>query len=112
MPHFVADTHALVWHLTGNSRLPVRCAALYNDADEGKAWIHVSTITLVEIVYLADRGRIDADIFGRVLALLATPNGSYQPVAISTAIVEAMATVPRDTVPDMPDRIIAATARS
>ena len=112
IPHFVTDTHALVWHLSGNARMSGRRAAIFSDADEGRAWIHDSVISLVEIVYLTDRRRIDSVVYGQVLNLLSTPNGSYQPVAIDTSIVEAMATIPRDAVPDMPDRIIAATARS
>jgi PIN domain nuclease of toxin-antitoxin system len=112
IPHFVTDTHALIWHLAGSSRLSGKRAAIFGDADDGKAWIHVSVISLVEIVYLIDRRRIDSAIYGQVLHLLSTPNGSYQPVAIDTTIVEAMATIPRDSVPDMPHRIIAATALS
>jgi PIN domain nuclease of toxin-antitoxin system len=46
------------------------------------------------------------------LNLLSTSNWRYQPVAIDTTIVETMATIPRYAVPDMPDRIIAATALS
>jgi PIN domain nuclease of toxin-antitoxin system len=55
VPQFVTDTPALVWHLSVNARMSGRRAAIVSDADEGRAWIQVSVISLAEIVYLSDR---------------------------------------------------------
>jgi PIN domain nuclease of toxin-antitoxin system len=44
------------------------------------------------------------------LAALAQPSGLLAEVPFDAAIATTMAQVPRSSVPDMPDRIIAATA--
>ena len=45
-----------------------------------------------------------------MLALLKVPHASYVTAPLDSAIAQAMRRVPRDAVPDMPDRIIATTA--
>jgi PIN domain nuclease of toxin-antitoxin system len=41
-----------------------------------------------------------------------TPEHIYYELSLTCDVVEAMRSVPRDAVPDMPDRIVAATAFS
>jgi predicted nucleic acid-binding protein len=54
--------------------------------------------------------RIATDLLQRILAVLNDPNPSLVVVPIDLAISIAIREIDRDTVPDMPDRIIAATA--
>jgi len=107
---YVTDTHALIWHLTGASRLSTRAAEIFADADIGMHRVHIPSIVLVEMIYLVDKERIAEALLDRVLALLKVPHASYVTAPLDSAIAQAMRRVPRDAVPDMPDRIIAATA--
>jgi PIN domain nuclease of toxin-antitoxin system len=79
-------------------------------AESGKGRVHLSVISLVEMVYLAERGRIGATVVESVLGLLRIPNLSYAAIDVDLDVVAALDRVPRDLVPDMPDRIIVATA--
>ena len=72
----------------------------------------MSVISLVEMIYLAGRGRLDSAATTHVLNLLATSNESYFLVEIDLDTVRSLRLVPRAAVPDMPDRIITATALS
>jgi PIN domain nuclease of toxin-antitoxin system len=104
----VADTHALVWALLGDARLsPAARAAL---SVTGRDQVAVSAITLVEIVYLEEKRRLPAGVFARVSGVLATPGGVLVEVPVDITVVQALSHVTRESIPDMPDRIIAATA--
>jgi len=107
---YVTDTHALIWHLTGVPRLSTIAAKIFADTDAGLHRIHIPSIVLVEMIYLVDKERIAEALLDRVLALLKIPHGSYAVAPLDSAVAQAMRRVPRDTVPDMPDRIIVATA--
>ena len=104
----VADTHALVWALMGDPRLsPAALAALTVSATDQ---IAISAISLVEIAYLEEKGRLPAGLLARVITAVATPTGVMTEVPVNVSVVKALIRVPRDAIPDMPDRIIAATA--
>lgn len=84
---------------------------MFQDADAGQHRVHVPGIALIEMVYLVEKGRLDAALVARALGLLDTPGGSYIVSPLDLGTARALATIPRSDVPDMPDRIIVATAR-
>lgn len=55
MNEYVADTHALYWHLTGDARLGTHAQAAFEQAASGNAKIWVSSIVLAELFYLLDK---------------------------------------------------------
>jgi predicted nucleic acid-binding protein len=63
----------------------------------------------VEIVYLVERGRISATAYSEVVGALADPVHVFVEYQVSAAVAGTMRGVSRAEVPDMPDRIIAAT---
>jgi len=67
-------------------------------------------VTLAEIVYLAEKQRFGWSVYADVKAALEDPEHVLQEVPFTVEIVEVMRGVPRAEVPDMPDRIVAATA--
>jgi PIN domain nuclease of toxin-antitoxin system len=73
--------------------------------------IGFSTITLVEAVYLMEKGHILPDTFTQLLAAVEQPGAVLLELPLNRAITAAMTLVNRRLVPDMPDRIIAATAQ-
>ena len=65
---------------------------------------------LIELVYLEEKGRISNSSLKKVLELLDNEGGSYDVAPLNRDTAKALQKIPRDDVPDMPDRIIAATA--
>jgi len=110
MGEYVTDTHVLHWHLTGARRLSPTVQQLLAEADAGLHRIFVPSIILVEMIYLVEKGRLDAGLIQQVLSLLKTADGSFAATPLDADTAQALLSVPRTAVPDMPDRIIVATA--
>ena len=106
----LADTHAAVWYLYDDRRLSRAASATLDRARDTDNQIGVSSITFVEMVYLIERDRIPADALTRLTTRVTRPGEELTEVALTSGIAEAMRRVARRQVPDMPDRIIAATA--
>jgi PIN domain nuclease of toxin-antitoxin system len=106
----VADTHAALWYLLRSPRLsgPAR-EFMDNSAREGHT-IALSTISLAEIVYLVEKDRLPESAYQDLKAALQTAEYVIEEAPLTADIVEAMRHVPRADVPDLPDRIVAATA--
>ncbi|HVK14867.1 MAG TPA: type II toxin-antitoxin system VapC family toxin [Gemmataceae bacterium] len=110
MSDVLADTHSVVWSLYDPGRLsPVAFTALTTASRSGR--ILISTITLVELVYLAGRRTFPyTGVLPRLYALLTNPAEPLEALPLTLEVAQALGRVPRAEVPDMPDRIIAATA--
>ncbi|MEO1644912.1 MAG: PIN domain-containing protein, partial [Chloroflexota bacterium] len=72
--------------------------------------IAISAITLVEIVYLAERNRIPSGYFSQLMTDLDSNDSVLVEVPLSPSIVRTLTKIDWSQVPDMPDRIITATA--
>lgn len=53
MTTYVADTHAVVWYLLNAPELSLPAKAAFEAAADAGDPVYVTTITLVEIIYLA-----------------------------------------------------------
>jgi PIN domain nuclease of toxin-antitoxin system len=106
----VADTHAALWYLSDDPRLSRAALSFIDDAADDGNQIGVSSITLVEATYLMEKGRIEPDALRRLIWALDYANASWLDIPVNREIARALRFIPRDRVPDMPDRIIAATA--
>ena len=106
----VADTHAVIWYIFGDARLSTTARnTIEQIAAEGHQ-VAFSSITLAEIVYLSERGRIDGAILGRLLRAVDDENAVLAEVPFDRNIAQSLIRVERAQIPDLPDRIIAATA--
>jgi PIN domain nuclease of toxin-antitoxin system len=110
MSKYVTDTHALLWHISNSANLSARAKVIFDNADMGRAIIIVPSIVLVECVYLAEKRRIEEERINEVFFRLSRPRYSYKLVQIEVDTILALRSIARTIVPDMPDRIIAATA--
>jgi PIN domain nuclease of toxin-antitoxin system len=110
VPNFVTDTHSLIWYLTNSLRLSPAASAAFDSCDRGEATIFVPTMCLVEIVFLQEKGRIPADLKAKLDTVLKTGTSGLVVADLTAEVAEAVAQIPGTDVPDMPDRIIAATA--
>lgn len=110
MSDYVTDTHGLIWYLEDSPRLGKEAKAAFDACDQGEALIYVPTICLVELVYLCEKNRIPWALWEQFRVELATNTTGLTLANLTAGVVDALRRIPRDTVPDMPDRIVAATA--
>jgi PIN domain nuclease of toxin-antitoxin system len=110
MSDYVTDTHSLIWYLEDSPRLGQEARKCFEACDRGKSIIFVPTICLVEIIYLQEKGRIPAEMKRLLDKELTRGSAGIFLSDLSGEVVEMLSRVPRGDVPDMPDRIIAATA--
>lgn len=109
----VADTHVAIWYLNNPDRLSRRALSFLDTAATVPgAKIALSAITLVELIYLIDKDQFPRSHLTELNAHLADNNGLFVLVDLDSVKANAVARVPRDEVPNMPDRIISATALS
>lgn len=110
MPSAVTDTHALVWYLQDDARLSVAASKYFDQCEYDGGRILVPSICLVEIVYLSEKKRIPSKTLDLIFADLKTRDTIFEVVELNLSIIQKLKDISRDLVPDMPDRIIAATA--
>jgi PIN domain nuclease of toxin-antitoxin system len=106
----VLDTHTVLWYLENSQELSAVARTTIEDAVRDARDVHVSAISLVETVYLVERRRLPLNALERLRSALADANSGILIAAVDAGVAEALPNIPRDVVPDMPDRIIAATA--
>ena len=109
MSDILADTHIMVWYLSDPSLLSAPAAAALAGA-ESAGRIFVSTITFVELTYLVEKGKLSQAILSELWNDVRDPAEPVDALPISLDVAAALDQIPRGLVPDMPDRIIAATA--
>jgi PIN domain nuclease of toxin-antitoxin system len=110
MPAVVVDTHTIIWYLSGDSRLSTSAVAALDAATVDGAPIHVPSICLVELTYLVEKGRLPAAARYRLVEAIDDPATPCSLAPLDRAVVDALEKVNRLEVPELPDRIIAATA--
>lgn len=106
----VLDTHAAIWYLVNAENLSQRVFSLIDSAAANDLPTYISAVSLVEVVYLVERGRIAADSFERFTRELRQTKPAFQVFPLDYDVASASQRISREAVPDMPDRIIAATA--
>lgn len=106
----VIDTHALIWYLSQDERLSLNARNFIDSLAMNGRYIGVSAISLVEMVYLAEKGKIPLESCEVAFDQLRDDEYIMQEVPVTLPVSETVRTIPREVVPDMPDRIIAATA--
>lgn len=104
------DTHAAIWYVFSRKKLSVDALKyIRHSVDRGNP-VFVSAISLVETVYLMERGRIPLEASRRLEAGLRDPASGLLVTPVDEEVAQAVPQISWSAVPDMPDRIIAATA--
>ncbi|MBE7473648.1 MAG: PIN domain protein [Anaerolineae bacterium] len=112
MISLVLDTHTIIWLTHGDARLSLTARQAIDAVTEQASQVAISSISLVETAYLEEKDRIPAGTLVGVLSLLDAPHPLLVEVPVTRQIIAALLNISRVTVPDMPDRVIAATALS
>lgn len=106
----VADTHAALWYLYDDARLSARAGGFIDTAAMTGNKTAVSSVSFAEIVYLIEKKRLSEQTYADLRFAVEGAEYVFQEVHFTSEIVHAMRHVRRADVPDMPDRMIAATA--
>jgi PIN domain nuclease of toxin-antitoxin system len=112
MSALLLDTHSLIWYLEKSPRLSRVAHNAIKLAIRQRQSLYVSAISLLAILYLEEKGRLASGTLDRVLQELSNAGSLLVEVPLTASTAQAMRQVPRDQVPDMPDRAIAATAHA
>jgi PIN domain nuclease of toxin-antitoxin system len=106
----VLDTHTVLWYLAYSKELSSVARTTIEDAIRDNRDVHVSAISLIETVYLVERQRIPLAALQRLRSSLSDARSGLIIAFVDSDVADSLQSVPRDIVPDIPDRIIAATA--
>jgi PIN domain nuclease of toxin-antitoxin system len=106
----LADTHSVVWYLFDRSRLSATAVAAFTGAEQAGDAIYISTVSVIEVRYLVEKRRLNAMWLTGLVDAVDDPARPVKVLDITMAVARATEHIPRSIVPDLPDRIIAATA--
>jgi PIN domain nuclease of toxin-antitoxin system len=106
----VVDTHTVVWYLQDDRRLSAKAGDALDAATAAGEVIHVPSVCLVELTYLIEKQRLPAMVRDQLVQTFDDPASPCALAPLDRRVADALALVKRSEVPDLPDRIIAATA--
>jgi PIN domain nuclease of toxin-antitoxin system len=106
----VADTHTALWYLAGDPRLSKAAKEFIDRASGNDLRVAVSPISLVELAYLVEKGRVPILAYEMLGEALADPDHAFVECPFTSAVADSLRLIDRSEIPDMPDRILAATA--
>jgi PIN domain nuclease of toxin-antitoxin system len=104
----VVDTRALLWMLDGTLPDRSRVAARHIAEALGANGVHVSIGSFLDLRYLVDSGRRPEPILDDARSIV--EGDAFTIVPLDLRVIDGMAAISRDAVPDPFDRIIGATA--
>lgn len=104
------DTHTLIWLLSEPEKLSPSAATAIDHVGQTQAKMYISAITIVEIVYLVEKNRIPQEALNLLLEAIDDPCAGLVVDTVNLDTALAIQHIPRTVVPDMPDRLIAASA--
>jgi PIN domain nuclease of toxin-antitoxin system len=98
--------HALVWYLTGDKRLGKAARTALASVDAGTNQAAISVMVLAEIMYLEEKHRVKVELNELLRQLRSNENYRIASMALGTLLAAKRI----DEVPELFDRMIAATA--
>ena len=104
---YLLDTVAMVRHFSGLGRVGKRASAILASAENNECHsLLVSVVSLMEVLYLAEKNRIPLDLAQALDTIEASPH--YTIVDLSPEILKVAAAV---SFPELHDRLIVAAAK-
>lgn len=108
MDDIVVDTHIAIWYFADPTQLSQPAENAIDNA-EVNGIIFVSSITIVELIYLIEKNKIPQSVLDLLRVALDDSTTAFRLIELSREVADKVRNIPRLSVPDMPDRIIAAT---
>jgi PIN domain nuclease of toxin-antitoxin system len=109
MSAVAVDTHTIVWYLANDRGLSANEIDALDSATAAGRVIHVPSICLVELTYLVEKGRLPSIARDRLINVLDDPSAACRLAPLDRLVADALEFVDRNEIPDLPDRIVAAT---
>lgn len=110
MTDLVLDTHTSLWHLANDTPLSRTELKAIREAVSRQNRCFVPSICLVEATYLVEKHRISVASLRQLELSLEDPESNLVIAPLDFLVTRAVNRIPRYEVPDLPDRVIAATA--
>ena len=107
----VVDTHTFIWFLAQSPELSTIARQAIRDAITSGNPVYVSSVTVVEVIYLVEKSRLSSQNLTDLKTVLHRTDSGFKVQPFDLAIAEQLEGISRDQIPDMPDRMIAATAQ-
>lgn len=105
MSNYISDTHALIWYLSGSSRLGDGAREIFDSVMDGDARIFIPAIVVAELMMFAEKHKnIEPE---KVLAKLRSISG-FEFLALLPETAEKIHDL--TALPDIHDRLIVAEA--
>ena len=104
------DTHAIIWFLFKRAKLSTPARLAIERSEAAGERIQVSTISIIEVIYLIEKSRLPESEYEDLVFAFHDPTLNLELLSVDLDVALAVERIPRDVVPDLPDRIIAATA--
>jgi predicted nucleic acid-binding protein len=92
--------------------LPKGVRSIFDASEDGRVQILVPSMVLVETVFLLQRQKIQQSVLDQLLQLPEDPDASICVVPLDMNVVQAVTDFGPASVPELADRVIAATARA
>ena len=86
----VADTHTAVWYLLDDPRLSAVGASAIDEAVVSRFKIAISAISLAELVYLVEKGRLPLSAYEDLLRAVNDPEHVFVEAPLTSQIVQSM----------------------
>lgn len=110
MSAIVIDTHILLWYLFDPAKLSPAALKAIMQAESDGSPIYVASISVVELRYLVEKKKFSEAQYQVVVDTLNDPVQLTITAPLDLGVADQLKNIPRPTVPEMPDRVIAATA--
>lgn len=108
----VTDTHCFLWYFLQPERLSPAATNVFRDATRTGVTIFVPSISLVEVVYLVEKKKLPEAASELIFDSVNDVDTIFEIAPLDMGVAQALKAIDRESIPDMPDRIIAATALS
>jgi PIN domain nuclease of toxin-antitoxin system len=112
MSALLLDTQAVVWMLFSPDKLSETARQAIDAANQKGETLYVSALSLVELTFLVEKGRLPQIVLDTLTEELTNLQGDLVAAPVDVAVAQKVKLIPRNQIPELPDRVIAATALS
>ena len=112
MSALLLDTQAVVWMLFSPDKLSETARQAIDTANQNGDTLYVSALSLVELTFLVEKGRLPQIVLDTLTDELTNLQGDLVAAPVDVDVAQKVKLISRSAIPELPDRVIAATALS
>jgi PIN domain nuclease of toxin-antitoxin system len=84
----LADTHASVWYLFAAPELSATAKNFMDASASSGGFVFVPTISVIEIIYLTEKGKLLPQTLPRLIQTVNPPNSSFSFIELDSDIAQ------------------------